>query len=66
MGKKKVSVGQASPARPVKEKVSLFYASKDKFQRAVKLAGPKGSVRKEYEKLGGAFTEGYGYMPVKK
>jgi hypothetical protein len=64
--KKKASVGAASPARPAKQKVSLFYASKDKFERAVKLAGAKGSVRKEYEKLGGSFTEGYGYAPVEK
>ncbi len=50
-----------------KKKPELFYVSKDKYQRAVAKAGAKptpAKIKKAYEELGGAFSEGHGYMPV--
>jgi|GEM_PF-6970246 len=49
------------------KKVSkLFYATADKYKRAVKMVDSKEykSVKEAYTALGGTFSEGHGYMPV--
>jgi len=40
---------------------NLFYADKAKYMRALK----EKNVKEAYERFGGKFNEGYGYMPLK-
>ncbi len=49
-----------------KQVSKLFYATADKYKRAVKMVEAKEhkSVKEAYIALGGTFSEGYGYMPV--
>ncbi len=49
-----------------KSKVKLFYANKDKYERAValKAEGKFKTVKAAYESLAGLFSEGGGYMEV--
>lgn len=47
------------------KKVQLFFASKDKYQRAVKIAKNPKKVKGEYLKLGGLIVEGQGFIEVK-
>ena len=56
MGKKKAE-----------QKQSLFFASKDKYSRAVNLFNAKKykSVKAAYDALDGSYSEGTGYKEVK-
>ena len=64
MAKKDKKVGAVVEKTEKKKEVVLFYVNKDKYQRAVKQATKPSEVKKIYEKLGGLFAEGTGYMRV--
>ena len=49
-----------------KKEVELFYANRDKYERALKLVELKKfkTVREAYESIGGLLREGNGYKQV--
>jgi hypothetical protein len=61
MAKKNLGGAEVKTKKPV-----LYYANKDKVQRAQKLVDAKEfkTLKAAYESLGGLFAEGHGYMPV--